>query len=151
MNKTAAELEKHLCNAAGPAVPRLAVVSRSLLVREALVRRLSPLGVRVAAASRFDTLVREIEGGAPDLVLIDGDGWERPWNELVGELDLRRRGVQGLLLVSSMSVGQALGPFVAGRIVAMSGSYAYAFLAAAAAAAVGLISALLLKMKIARD
>jgi sugar phosphate permease len=46
-----------------------------------------------------------------------------------------------------LSVGQVLGPFVAGRIVAISGSYTYAFLAAAAAAAVGAFTALLLKMK----
>jgi MFS family permease len=50
-----------------------------------------------------------------------------------------------------LSVGQVLGPFVAGRIVAISGSYSYAFLAAAAAAALGAAAALFLNIGIARE
>jgi DNA-binding response OmpR family regulator len=108
MNRYTLEVDRRSRNPGNLERPKVAVVARSLLVREALVRRLTPLGVRVAAVSRFDTLVREIEGGTPALVLIDGDGWERPWDELVRELDLQTRGIQGLLLISSMSVGQAL-------------------------------------------
>ncbi len=50
-----------------------------------------------------------------------------------------------------LSVGQALGPFVAGRIAAVSGSYSYAFMAAAVAAVLGATAALFLKMKDARE
>jgi MFS family permease len=50
-----------------------------------------------------------------------------------------------------LSVGQALGPFVAGRIAAVSGSYSYAFVAAAVAAVLGATAALFLKMKDARE
>lgn len=50
-----------------------------------------------------------------------------------------------------LSVGQALGPFVAGRIAAESGSYSYAFIAAAVAAVLGAIAALFLKMRDARE
>jgi MFS family permease len=50
-----------------------------------------------------------------------------------------------------LSVGQALGPFVAGRIAAESGSYSYSFIAAAVAAVLGAIAALFLKMRDARE
>jgi len=50
-----------------------------------------------------------------------------------------------------LSVGQVLGPFIAGRIVAVSGSYSYAFVAAAVAAVLGAIAALFLKMKRAEE
>ena len=50
-----------------------------------------------------------------------------------------------------LSVGQALGPFAAGRIAALTGSYSYSFVAAAAAAAVGATAALFLKMGTARE
>jgi MFS family permease len=50
-----------------------------------------------------------------------------------------------------LSVGQVLGPFVAGRIAAVSGSYSYAFVAAAVAAVLGATAALFLKMKDARE
>ena len=50
-----------------------------------------------------------------------------------------------------LSVGQALGPFVAGRIAALTGSYSYAFIAAAAAAALGALAALFLRMGSARE
>ena len=50
-----------------------------------------------------------------------------------------------------LSVGQVLGPFVAGRIAAVSGSYSYAFVAAAVAAVLGASGALFLKLKDARE
>jgi len=50
-----------------------------------------------------------------------------------------------------LSVGQALGPFVAGRIAAESGSYSSAFITAAVAAVLGAVAALFLKMKDARE
>ena len=50
-----------------------------------------------------------------------------------------------------LSVGQVFGPFVAGRIAAVSGSYSYAFVAAAVAAVLGATAALFLKMKDARE
>jgi len=50
-----------------------------------------------------------------------------------------------------LSVGQVLGPFVAGRIAALTGSYSYSFVAAAAAAALGATAALFLKMGTARE
>ena len=50
-----------------------------------------------------------------------------------------------------LSVGQVLGPFVAGRIAAVSGAYSYAFVAAAVAAVLGATAALFLKMKDARE
>lgn len=50
-----------------------------------------------------------------------------------------------------LSAGQALGPFVAGRIAAVSGSYSYAFVAAAVAAVLGASAALFLKMRDARE
>jgi predicted MFS family arabinose efflux permease len=50
-----------------------------------------------------------------------------------------------------LSVGQVLGPFVAGRLAAAGGTYAYCFLAAAAAAALGALTTLFLKMKEPRE
>ena len=50
-----------------------------------------------------------------------------------------------------LSVGQVLGPFVAGRIAALTGSYSYAFVAAAAAAALGAAAALFLRMGSAQE
>jgi len=50
-----------------------------------------------------------------------------------------------------LSVGQVLGPFVAGRIAALTGSYSYSFVAAAAAAALGATTALFLRMGTARE
>jgi MFS family permease len=50
-----------------------------------------------------------------------------------------------------LSVGQALGPFVAGRIAALTGSYSYSFVAAAVAALLGATAALFLKMGTARQ
>ena len=50
-----------------------------------------------------------------------------------------------------LSVGQVLGPFVAGRIVALTGSYSCAFVVAAAAAALGAAAALFLSMGRARE
>ena len=50
-----------------------------------------------------------------------------------------------------LSVGQVLGPFVAGRIASLTGSYSYSFMAAAAAAGLGATVALFLKMGTARE
>jgi len=50
-----------------------------------------------------------------------------------------------------LSVGQALGPFIAGRIVSAGGSYSGAFVAASAAAALGAIAALFLKVKAVQE
>lgn len=91
-----------------PQAPRLAMVSRSLLLREALVQRLSLLSVEVAAVSDFEALARGIESDRPALVLIDGDGWERDWEVPVRRLELRRRGLPGLLLIGSLNVDQLL-------------------------------------------
>ncbi|MBN2554063.1 MAG: hypothetical protein JXB06_14900, partial [Spirochaetales bacterium] len=49
-----------------------------------------------------------------------------------------------------LSVGQTLGPFTAGRIAALTGSYSWAFVAAASSAALGAVAALFLKMGQAR-
>jgi DNA-binding NarL/FixJ family response regulator len=86
----------------------LAMVSRSLLLREALVQRLSLLGVDIAAVSDFQTLGREMEDHPPALVLVDGDGWEQPWDALVRGLNLKARGVPALLLIASLGVDQVL-------------------------------------------
>lgn len=91
-----------------PAAPWLAIVSRSLLVREALVQRLSLLGVETSALPDFEVLGRELGGYAPALVLVDGDGWDQPWDRLVRRLDLRKKGVPGLLLISRLDVNQVL-------------------------------------------
>jgi CheY-like chemotaxis protein len=91
-----------------PVAPGLAMVSRSLLLREALARRLSRLGVGIAAVSDFETLVREIESERPALVLVDGDGWEQRWDALIRGLELKKRGVSALLLIASLSVDQVL-------------------------------------------
>jgi CheY-like chemotaxis protein len=93
--------------------PRAAVLSRALVLRDALCRRLSVLGAEVTAFAGFEALQRELDRAAPrtpapDLLLIDGDGWDRPWELLVGRLSLRRRGIPALLLVSTLSVEQAL-------------------------------------------
>jgi hypothetical protein len=91
-----------------PEAPWLAVLSRSLLLREALLQRLSLLNVDVAAVSDFEALARGIQAGRVALALIDGDGWEQNWEEPVRRLDLRGRGVPGLLLIGSLTVDQLL-------------------------------------------
>ncbi len=88
--------------------PRLAMVSRSLLLREALVQRLSLLRVEVAAVSDFEALARGIESDRPALVLVDGDGWEQDWEVPVRRLELRRKGLPGLLLIGGLNVEQLL-------------------------------------------
>ena len=88
--------------------PRMAIVSHSLLVREALARRLTLLGVEVTAVARFDDLAREIRNNRPHSVLVDGDGWEWSWEALLRDLELRKRGIPALLLISSMSADQAV-------------------------------------------
>ncbi len=99
---------------AGPRRPResgaspLALVSRSLLLREALLQRLSLLSVEVAAVSDFEALAREVDRSHPALVLVDGDGWEQNWEVLVRGLELNSRGLPGLLLVGSLNVDQLL-------------------------------------------
>ncbi|UCF96778.1 MAG: MFS transporter [Spirochaetaceae bacterium] len=50
-----------------------------------------------------------------------------------------------------LSVGQVLGPFAAGRIAALTGSYSYSFLSAALAALLGAVAALFLRMSAARE
>ncbi len=86
----------------------MALVTRSLLLREALVQRLSLLSVEVAAATDFEALAREIERDHPALVLVDGDGWEQNWEVPVRRMELRKRGLAGLLLVGSLNVDQLL-------------------------------------------
>lgn len=89
-------------------VPRLAVLSHSLLLREALTRRLALLNVEITAVPDFEALARELESDRPALVLVDGDGWERPWDALIRGLKLKRKGVPALLLIASLSVDQVL-------------------------------------------
>jgi CheY-like chemotaxis protein len=91
-----------------PEAPRLALVSRSLLLREALGRRLSLLGMGIASVSDFEALAREIESGSPDLILVDGDGWEQPWEVLLRSGELGAKGIPVLLLIASMDVEQVL-------------------------------------------
>jgi DNA-binding response OmpR family regulator len=82
------------------------MVSRSLLLREALVRRLSLLNSEVEPFSDFETLAREIRSDHPAFVLVDGDGWDQDWEVPVRRLELRRRGLPGLLLITSLNVDQ---------------------------------------------
>jgi hypothetical protein len=91
-----------------PAARWMAVVSRSLLLREALVQRLSLLSVDVAAVSDFETLARGIQTDHVALVLVDGDGWDQNWEAPVRRLQLRSRGLPGLLLIGSLNVDQLL-------------------------------------------
>jgi len=66
------------------------------------------LGVEIAAVSGFEALSRLIESDNPALVLIDGDGWERPWDSLLRSLELKGKGIGALLLVRSLSADQLL-------------------------------------------
>jgi CheY-like chemotaxis protein len=91
-----------------PEVPRLAVLSRSLLLREALARRLALLNVEITAVADFEALARELQSDRPALVLVDGDGWERPWDALLRGLKLKRKGIPALLLIASLNVEQVL-------------------------------------------
>ena len=91
-----------------PEAPRLAVLSRSLLLREALARRLALLNVEITAVADFEALARELQSDRPALVLVDGDGWEGPWDALIRGLRLRRKGVPALLLIASLNVDQVL-------------------------------------------
>ena len=91
-----------------PDQPCLVMVSRSLLLREALARRLSLLNVAITAVPDFEALARELESGCPVLLLIDGDGWARPWEALMRGLQLKSKGLPALLLITSLSVDQVL-------------------------------------------
>jgi CheY-like chemotaxis protein len=91
-----------------PQAPRLAVLSRSLLLREALARRLALLNVEITAVADFEALARELQSDRPALVLVDGDGWERPWDALIRGLKLKRKGIPALLLIASLNVEQVL-------------------------------------------
>ncbi len=91
-----------------PARSRLVVASRSILLREAVARRLSQLGMEVTSVPDFEALRRELESDCPALALVDGDGWDRPWGALIRGLELKRKGVPALLLVASLSVDQVL-------------------------------------------
>jgi CheY-like chemotaxis protein len=91
-----------------PEASRLAVLSRSLLLREALARRLALLSVEITAVGDFEALARELASDRPALVLVDGDGWEQRWEALIRGLKLRSKGVPALLLVASLNVDQVL-------------------------------------------
>jgi DNA-binding response OmpR family regulator len=66
------------------------------------------LGVQIATVSGFEALSRLIESDSPALVLLDGDGWERPWDSLLRSLQLKSKGIGALLLVGSLSADQLL-------------------------------------------
>jgi DNA-binding NarL/FixJ family response regulator len=99
-----AESEQRLEHWTG--APRLAIVSRSPLLREAVSQRLALLGAAIAAAADFQALARLLEGERPALVLLDGDGWEEPWDQALRGLQLRRRGIPVLLLIASLGLEQ---------------------------------------------
>lgn len=88
--------------------PRVLVASGSPGFRHAFSRQVSLLGVNATCVSRFEALQQALRDEEAALLLIDGDGWERPWNELVRELDLPARAACAWLLVSSLDAGQAM-------------------------------------------
>jgi len=64
--------------------------------------------VQVTAVSDFEALSRLIAGDNPTLLLIDGDGWERPLDSLLRSLELKGKNIGALLLVGSLGADQLL-------------------------------------------
>jgi DNA-binding response OmpR family regulator len=86
----------------------LTVVSPSLLVRQAVARRIAYLGVAVSEIPDLEHLPGVLQSSDVDVTLIDGDGWQREWKSLIADLKSLSALSRVVLLVSSMSLEQTL-------------------------------------------
>jgi hypothetical protein len=86
----------------------VAVVSRSLLLRRSIDRRLGLLGVTVFGYDHFDSLFQGNGRLQPEVVLIDTAGQELPWEALVSLLRIFSGQSRIVLLAASMNVAQTV-------------------------------------------
>ena len=80
-----------------------AIVSRSLLTRQSIARKLSLVGITVFEYRHVDALLQSVDSAAPDLVLIDSDDQELEWTALVSLLKMLIDRTYVILLVSSLN------------------------------------------------
>jgi len=85
-----------------------AIVSRSLLTRQSIARKLSLVGITVFEYRHVDALLQSVNSAAPDLVLIDSDGQALEWNALVSLLKILSDRTHLILLVSSLNVDHTI-------------------------------------------
>jgi len=79
------------------------IVSRSLLTRQSIARKLSLVGITVFEYRHVDALLQSVDSAAPHLVLIDSDDQELEWTALVSLLKMLIDRTYVILLVSSLN------------------------------------------------
>ncbi len=86
----------------------IAVVSKSMLSRQSIARKLSLIGLTVFEYQHFDALFQNTDLQPPDIVLIDTAGQELEWKTLVALLKIFAERSRVILLVASMNVDQTV-------------------------------------------
>jgi DNA-binding response OmpR family regulator len=86
----------------------VAVISKSLLLRRSIDRRLGLLGVTVCGYTHFDSLFQGSGRLQPDIILIDTADQELPWKALVSLARIFSRQSRIVLLAASMNVAQTV-------------------------------------------
>lgn len=85
-----------------------AIVSRSLLTRKSIARKLALVGITVFEYRHIDSLLQSVNSAPPDLVLIDSDSQDLEWNALVSLLKILNDRTHVILLVSSLNVDHTI-------------------------------------------
>jgi DNA-binding response OmpR family regulator len=86
----------------------VAIVSKSLLSRQSIARKLNVLGITVFEYRHFDALFQSTDLQPPDVVLIDTAAQELEWKALVSLLKIFSERTQVILLVSGINEDQAI-------------------------------------------
>ena len=86
----------------------VAIISKSLLTRLSIARKLGVIGVSIFEFQHFDDLFQSTNLQPPDVILIDTDTQDLQWKALVSLLKIFSKRTQIVLLVSGMNIDQAL-------------------------------------------
>lgn len=91
-----------------PAAFTAAVVSKSLLLRQSIARKLGLAGITVFEHRHFDALFHNVDEQLPEVVLIDTAEQELGWKVLVSLLKIFSPRSRVVLLTGSMTVEQTV-------------------------------------------
>jgi DNA-binding response OmpR family regulator len=91
-----------------PVAFTLAVVSKSLLSRQSIARKLGLAGITVIEHQHFDALFHSADEQPPEVVLIDTAEQELGWKALVSLLKIFSERSRVVLLTGSMTVDQTV-------------------------------------------
>jgi DNA-binding response OmpR family regulator len=86
----------------------MAIVSKSLLSRQSIARKLGLIGLTVFEYQHFDALFENADLQPPDIVLLDTAGQELEWKTLVALLKIFSQRSRVILLAASMNVDQTV-------------------------------------------